>query len=254
MAKKTDPIRNKYYKPLERTEKCESVLFYISALFSFTPLLLTQAQNPTLFIWSQIIFSVSVILLALTSIVIRLYLFPRAQESRYKDFISHAFGVHHNEKTKGYYNNSQTKPLNRVAAQTLENSFYSKNITEIMINNERIKIGVYFFIWLILLLNRNTELTTIVIITQIVFSEFLLVKWLNMELLRVKFEKTFDSMLNLFKTKQNGKTFETHTLETIGIYEMAKAHGCITLSDRIFSQKSKGLDQEWKDIRKNLNI
>ncbi len=254
MVKKIDPIRKKYYKPLEIAEKFECAFFYISAISSWLILIIDKNQYSALLEWSQILFALVVILLATTGATIRLYLAPRAQESRYKDFISHAFDTPHYEKTKGYYNNKESEPLRRIAAQTLENSFYSKNIIVDMVRWERGKIIIYFVIWIFLMAHRSTELNIIVIITQVIFSEFLLLRWLLSEWLSCKFEKVFDNLFQLFKDNGKNTTFDSNALEINGIYEMAKASSCITLSEKIFIEKSSELDQEWKKIRSNLNI
>lgn len=252
--KKIDPIRKKYYKPLEIAEKSECIFFYVSAIFSLLTIIISKEQYSILLNTSQAFFSFSVIALCITSIIIRLYLAPRAQEHRYKDFLSHAYGTPHYEQTKGYYNNKEIKPFRRIAAQMLENTLYSKNIIKEMVKWERIKIGIYVFVWLFLVVNRKTELSIILIATQIIFSELLLLRWLLTEWLKIKFEKIFENLFGLYKNKIDDIVFETSTLEMLGNYETAKANGSITLSEKIFLKKSEEMDQEWKEIRKKFNI
>lgn len=254
MAKKVDPIRDKYYRPIETVEKCERMLFYISVVLSFTPFLIDKLKYQSLFNTSQVLFVMVVVLLMIISIVLKLFLFPKAQEHRYSDFISCAFGTNHYEQTKGYYNNNQTESLRRIAAQTLENSFYSKNTLKEMIFIERIKTGAYVFIWLILIINRHTDLNLITTLTQIVFSGYLLNRWVVLEWLSFKFEVIFTNLYELFNKKVSKTNFEIIALKMTGFYEMAKSNSGITLSEKIFNQKHKMMEKEWNKIKINLNI
>lgn len=252
--KKTDQISEIYYKPLERAEKCSCIFFYLSAILSCVTLIINKDQWPKVFNASQTLFLVLVIFLCLISILIRLYLAPRAQEHRYKDFLSHAYNIPSHEKTKGYYNNNENIPFRRIGIQTLESSFYSKNIIVDMLIFERIKFASYLFIWFILLINRSTELNVVTIVTQIIFSEFLLSRWFLTEWLRYKFEKTFENLFTLFKNKTIKKVFESNSLEMNVVYEMAKANSSITLSEKVFMRKKNELDREWKKIMNSLGI
>ena len=105
MIKKTDPIRIKYYKSLETGEKVSSIFFWISAFLSLLIITINKNTYPSFLENLQIFFILSVIIFSITTIIIKLYLSPQAQEHRYKDFLSHAFNIAHYEQTRGYYNN-----------------------------------------------------------------------------------------------------------------------------------------------------
>ncbi len=254
MAKKIDPIRDKYYKPIEIVEICEKILFYLSVILSFIPFLIDKLEYQPLFYISQVLFVIVVVLLMIISVLLKLFLFPKAQEHRYSDFISCAFGINHYEQTKGYYNNNQTDSLHRIAAQTLENSFYSKNTLKEMIVIERIKTGIYIFIWLILTVNRYTSLNLITTLTQIIFSGYLVNRWIILECLLLKFEMVFTNLYELFNKKDSKINFEITALKMTGFYEMAKSNSGITLSEKIFNKKHKIMEKGWNKIKANLNI
>ena len=255
MDKKIDTIREKYFSPLERMELLGSFLFYISAILSFIILLIDESMYPKIYDIIQISFLLVVFVLCIVSISIRLHFSPRAQEYRYKDFLSHAYKLPlGEEQTKKYYNNNQDIPVKCIAAQTLENSFYSKNTALEMVKNERVKVASYVFIWLVAMLNRSTDLAWISIVAQLVLSEQILSRWLRIEWLGFKFERTFDDIFRLIQGGKDGNFFEVNTLEIAGRYEMAKSNAGITLSSKIFDESKEKMDKEWKGIRKLLGL
>jgi len=254
MSTKIDPIREKYYKPLVIFEMSGNILCWISIILSLCIIIFENTKFPYFLIALQISFVICVIILSVIKIMLKFYLSPRAQERRYKDFLSHAFNTANYEGTKKYYNNNEIIPIRCIAAQTLENSLYSKSIIKDMVKFERAKLIFYILIWLILILYRGIQLNIIIIVTQIIFSEIILNRWITMEFFKYRTEKVFDILFNLFKSKTNGDNFHSDTLEITGIYEMSKANCGITLSERIFLKKEKYLDKEWKEVRHKLNI
>jgi hypothetical protein len=181
-----------------------------------------------------------------------LYFSPRAQKRRYEDFLSHAFGtaLSHRQTTK-YYNNSATATPNRIAAQVLENSFYSRDTSSSMATEERFKIAVYVLIWIIAVLNRSTDLSAIGVAAQIVFSEQVISRWLRIEWLRLKCEALFDELFQLIKS---GTSLEVASVKVLGEYEIVKATAAITLSTRLFKRNEERTTREWAEIRKTLGI
>ncbi len=247
---KRDPIRDNYYGPLERAEIFGNLLFYGSALFSFAIALVNKTVYPLAYNITQSLFVLFVVFYYLISMVIRLYLVPRAQENRLRDFFSHAYSVPlSDEQTDGYYNNEETTPVRRIAAQTLENSFYSKDTILQMAKIERIKVIAYGTLWLIAILNRNTDLALISIGAQIIFSEQLVSRWLHVEWLRTRFESTYNELFKLFKSVTKKRNFEVLALEITTRYEIAKSCGRITLSKRIFEKRSERNDKKWDEIK-----
>ena len=250
---KRDPIKDKFYGPLERAEIFGNLLFYSSALLSFAIVLLNKTVCPLAYNIIQSLFVVVVIFYCLVSMVIRLHLMPRAQENRLKDFFSHAYSIPlTDEQTDGYFNNNETTPIRRIAAQTLENSFYSKDTILQMAKIERIKVIVYGTLWLIAILNRNTDLALVSIGAQIIFSEQLVSRWLHVEWLRTRFESTYNELFKLFKSVSKKRNFEVLALEITTRYEITKSCGRITLSKRIFERRSERNDKKWEKVRNLL--
>jgi hypothetical protein len=155
------------------------------------------------------------------------------------------------EQTTGYYNSSISGDYNRIAAQLLENSLYSKDTALAMAKVERTKIVIYIIIWLLVALNRGSDLAAVVVVAQIVFSEQLLSRWFGLEWLRREFERTYDELFRLLHSKAKLKVV---VLEILGRYEFAKATAGITLSSHVFEKRSPATDAEWARIKKLLEL
>lgn len=252
---RSDPIRARYYDAVELADKASDWLFYIGAALSIVTLLVEREAHPAGYEWLLILFAIAVVALFAIGLASRLYLTPRAEDKRRQDFFSSACGVSlTHDKTDGYYNNDFTEPIKRMAAQVLENSHFSKAIALRMAKVERAKIIAYALIWLICLLNRQTDLGIVVAASQAVFSEQVISRWLRLEWLRMRFEKTYEDVYRLFQSKPVASKFKAMTLESLGMYETAKANGAITLSSRVFNEMNDALSIEWDRIKAELHI
>ena len=94
----------------------------------------------------------------------------------------------------------------------------------------------------------------VVAASQAVFSEQVVSRWLRLEWLRMRFEKTYDDVYRLFHSRPAVPKFNAMTLESLGMYETAKANGAITLSSRLFHQLNAELSIEWERIKVELKI
>lgn len=252
---RSDPIRARYYDAVDLADKSSDWLFYVGATLSIVALLVEKQAHPIVYDWVLIFFAVAVVALFAIGLVSRLYLTPRAEDKRRQDFFSSACGVSlTHEKTDGYYNNDLTEPIKRMAAQVLENSHFSKAIALRMAKVERAKVAAYALIWLVCLLNRQTDLGIVVAASQAVFSEQVFSRWLRLEWLRMRFEKTYDDVYRLFHSRPAAPKFNAMALDSLGMYETAKANGAITLSSRLFHQLNAELSIEWERIKAELKI
>ena len=252
---RSDPSRSRYYDAVELADKSSDWLFYVGAALSIVALLVEKQTHPILYDWVLIFFAVAVVALFTIGLFSRLYLTPRAEDKRRQDFFGSACGVSlTHDKTDGYYNNDFTESIKRMAAQVLENSHFSKAIALRMARFERAKVAAYALIWLVCLLNRQTDLGIVVAASQAVFSEQVVSRWLRLEWLRMRFEKTYDDVYRLFHSRPAVPKFNVMTLESLGMYETAKANGAITLSSRLFHQLNAELSIEWERIKVELKI
>ncbi len=254
---KIDPIRKRYYRPLEIAESSSDWLFLLVAALSILALAVERTTYPRLYDLVQGAFVVGVLALFFLGLGIRLYWTPRADDKRRQDLLSNSFAVAlTHEQTSGYYNNDQTNPLRRLCASLLENSFFSKNVTLKMAHGKRIRVAVYALIWIVALLNRATDLALSAAMAQAIFSEQIISRWVRLEWLRMRFERVYEHLYRLVQTTTNfnKEEFRVRVMEAFGEYETGKGYGGITLSARIFERINPSLSLEWAEIRKALNI
>jgi hypothetical protein len=251
-SEKVDPIGDEFYRPLLVADKVADWLFYVSAALSIAALFVADQVHRLANEFVQIAFALSVVLLFATTLLVRLYFFPRAQIRRYQDFLSHAFGRPLSHKqTVAYYNNSATTLVARVGAQVLESAFFTKEVLSKTLPYERTKFSLYVGIWLIAILYRRTDLALIGVAAQIIFSEQILSRWLRLEWFRWKCERLYDELFTLFRTKAK---LDSAAWDMLGQYEITKATSAISLSTSVFERNRERLNAEWEDIRRTLSL
>lgn len=249
---RSDPIGDRYFDPLVKADNTSDILFFVAGLLSLLALIVEQKSHPQLYSSVQIGFAVTVVALFAVTLAVRLYFSPRAQQRRYSDFLSHAFDRPLSfQQTSGYYNNSAQNGWRRIAAQVLENCFYTGDTLAQMCTIERIKVAVYAAVWFIVALNRTTDLATIGVAAQILFSEQIVSRWLRIEWLRRECESIYNE---LFRHLQSKGLTEVLALEALGRYEISKATAALVLSSKIFQRRSQTTDADWAKTRTTLGL
>ena len=252
---RADPIRDRYFKAVERAELANALLFYLGAVLSFATLLVDKASHPKAYEWTLAAFVLTTLALFTIGLASRLYWIPRAETKRRQDFFTSAcnVGLTH-EVSDGYYNNDFTGSIDRMAAQAFENSLFSKSIALRMAWTERTKVVVYVIAWLTSLMNRETDLGWAVAATQAIFSEQLLSKAIRVDWIRSQFEKTYEDMYRLFQSRPQPPEFAAQMLDTLSFYETTKANGGIVLSSKIFERLNPELSLEWDKVKATLRM
>jgi hypothetical protein len=250
-----DPIRERYYAPLEWVDRLNGVIFYIGAVLSIAVLLIDPKHQKALSQSAFIVFVIVVVLFFILGISARQYFAPRAEEKRRLDFLGSAFGVNlTHEMTTGYYNNKFTEASTRLAAQLLENTFFTKSLTLRVAHKERAKMLCYLVLWLIALLNRKTDLGVILAATQAVFSEQLLSKLIRIEWFRAKCERIYRDVYRLLQGPFDAKSFLPMVLDSLLLYETAKSSSGVVVQSKLFKRMNPSLSTEWDGVRSTLSI
>lgn len=250
-----DPVRTGYFRAVEVFEGISDWLFLATAVFSCLVFFIDKAESPYFYGLSHGAFAVLAISLFGIGTLLKIYLIPRAEDARRQDFISNAFGVPLSHKLSiGYYNNNLTDPIRRAAAQLLENSFFSKSISIYMARNERLMVAGYMLVWLLALLYRSTDIGLVAIASQVVFSEQILSRWLRLESLRMRYERTYDEAYRLLQSKAAPNVFRARVFEIFGFYETAKVSSGIILSAALFEKLNPELSKEWEEIKVRLGL
>lgn len=250
---RVDPIRKKYFGPLEQAHAVGNWLFVIAAMVSILAVVIEKANCPHFYNLIQWIFVLLVLGLFVSGQVCRLYFTPRAEDKRREEFLSNALNVNlTHERTIGYYNNNETDPTRKVGLNVLENTLFTKSIALAMAKRERLVSSCYLVIWLILLINRDTDLGLISAAAQAVFSEQIISRWLRLEWLRIRSEKIFRELHRAFLSNPAPHVLGAQIMEAFSTYEATKSSAGIALSASIFDDQNPSLTQEWEVIKASL--
>lgn len=254
-AQRSDPVGDSYYSAVGKADKLSDWLFYVGAVLSIMVLFIDKEPHPTAYHFVMVAFALVVIALFVLGLVTRLYLTPRAEEKRRLDFFTSALGINLTHETSvNYYNNAQTEPVKRMAAQLLENTHFTKAISLKMVRWERAKVVVYALAWILCMMSPNADLGLIVAASQAIFSEQIISRYCRLEWLRARCETLYDDVHRSFTSNAVGDAFRAHTLNSLVSYETTKAIAAVTLSSKIFHGENKRLSDEWETIKRSLGI
>jgi hypothetical protein len=254
---KVDSVGDNYYKPVVRTDAIGAALFWVVSILSIAALFVDKAAYAFVYNILQIAFIVCVLLFFVQGQVQKLYFFPRAEDKRRQELLSNSYSVTlTHEETVGYYNNDQTNPLKRLAASTMESTFFTREIVRKMLVGQRTKTVGYLVIYLVAVLNRSTNLEVLAIAAQAVFSEEIIARWLRMEWLRSRSEQVFDNLYRLFASKQAfaRPVTQSQAIDLFSFYETTKSTAAILLSSKLFHKHNARLTAEWEMIRGRLGL
>ena len=106
------------------------------------------------------------------------------------------------------------------------------------------------------ILYRDTGLGLLLILTQILFSGDILIRWLKIEVLRARNESIYEKLYSLFlnKVESEDRKHIGSILDAFASYEAAKSSASIKQSTKIFNKINQKLTREWNGIRDRLGI
>lgn len=245
-----------YYDVAKKANTLVNILYLATTAISLSLLFSSDIPDPFTD-YLQTIFVAGVVVLFFANLCTRLYLIPRAEKMRRKQMLSDAFDTSLIlEKTSQYYNNEYAPSIMRLGANAMENSYFSKEITSEMLKKTRLLVSAYLTVWFILFTIRETELATLIWITQVVFSGEVIAYWFSQEVIRFRFESVYEQLRAFFHhatDADNSKATAT-ILDAVISYESAKASGGILLSTNIFEKLNPRLTQSWEKIRSDLDM
>lgn len=247
---------SKYYQPAVIFEKVMSCLFYVIAITSIF-ILFEDLPLPKYKQLVQSGFIVVAIVYFIISQTSRFYLIPKAEKMRRRQMLSNSFGapISH-DNTSLYYNNQYEPSIQRLGANTFENSLFSKEIASKMLFGKRLITGIYFLAWLIAFTLSQKNIEVLICITQLFFSGEILAQWINLEVLRFRHESTYDQLHNHYYHRiGDDSNYSLATiLDAFVSYESAKSSAGLLLSSKTFNNLNPSLTDKWNQIRKELKM
>ena len=248
---------DRYYRPIERIERISSALFWASAALSIVVLYSQCIPQESLRDVPTLLFATSVMLNLILTLYLKFHLIPKAEGKRRKQLLSDSFDVPLTpEQTQGYYNNPLSPSIQKLGANVLENSFFSKAVCGRMAIRERVKVLIYFTVWIIAAYCRYTPLELLVIVTQTLFSGEIITRLVRLEVLRHRSEDLFEELYHEFlhKVDFTSSTGTACILDSFATYEAVKASAALRQSTRIFEAMNPQLTREWGEICKRLGL
>ncbi|HEY8034869.1 MAG TPA: hypothetical protein VIF37_04695 [Methylobacter sp.] len=248
---------SQYYEAAAKAATIETYLFWLTAGVSlFMPYLSSVFDKSMQNIFSAVFITFVVVHFSVSQLS-RFHLIPRAERKRRQQLLSDAFATPlSHDKTSLYYNNNYSPSVMRLGANIMENSLFSKEIASKMLIKSRIITGSYIVVWVLFFALRHDNINLLVWVTQLVFSSAIFVQWLNLEILRVRHESTYDQLHSHFLHKiggDNQKAIAT-VLDSFASYEAAKAASGTLLSSKVFYELNPSLTRKWTQICKELNM
>lgn len=254
VARKDDV--SKYYKPVKICDFSTTLLFW-----GISTLLLFFFIFPSWCLFSQncirALQNILIVIHCVLSSLISLWLFPRAEEKRRKQLLTDSFGVPLiDEDTSLYYNNVISPSIRRLAANTMENTFFSEKIAAKMLISKRVISISYLAFWLVVVYLRESDMNFISWITQVAFSGEVLLKWLRVEFFRCRALEAYNKLHDYFSSSPEtvSKYHEAAIMDAFVTYECAKASSSVVLSSRLFNRLNSVLSEEWKKICNKLGM
>lgn len=247
----------KYYNPVSNLDSITTYLFWFAAIISLLIPYSNEVLQPTERSLLIATFIASVFLHFVLSEALRFYYIPRAEQARRKQLLTDAFDTPlSHDKTSLYYNNSYSPSLKRLAANIMENAYFSKAIASKMLVKKRLIIGAYLVALIFIFALRHDNLNVLIWITQIVFSSEILAAWIKLEVLRNNHENVYNNLHAHFLNgiDKDSTVAIANILNDFVNYESAKAASRVKLSSKIFKNLNTELSKKWDRIADELNM
>jgi len=242
-----------HFRTAGKADSCGSVIFYAVVLVSAALLIFPKPEIEAV---AHPLLIVSAMLAIICTVFTTIHQTEGNRALRATQ-LSDAFGAGVGEPIRqDYYNNVLPRTMRRLAATTLENTFFTKELLSQMATKERVKNGAYFVLLLILLVCRLTPTSWLLVVAQTLFSADLILKWIRLERFRIRASRAYTHLEQFFL--QNGDTNRPNDMAVLlgafTDYECAKDEAVIPLDERIFNKLNPTLSKEWEQEQKRLNI
>jgi hypothetical protein len=270
-----DEIYKNYSKPAEQWNNFSLVLFWINTFLSFLSPYLSSLGSQGKLVFQLFLFAV-VVMYFVASQYLSVFLVPRAYLKRREQLLSDAFNTPITpEVTRKYYDNSFPPSIHRLAANVMESSFFTKELTERLLlpklinwrswrsliqlfTSQRIIVPLYLFIWVCICVFLN-DFEIITNILRLIFSAEICVNWLKIEVLRSDCEKSYEGLYQNFRRSHEARTEldEPDVFKHFSNYEAAKSSAGIWIllpENEFLTTLNPALTESWRKICQKLHI
>ena len=178
-----------------------------------------------------------------------------AESVRRKNNLQDALGVNLTEyETNEYYNNTLPPSIIKYGMNTFESIFFSKEITAKMLMKSFIK-AILAVVLLILVGWFNPSQGVVLVITQAVFSTYIIEETIMLVLYKTKLEKLYSLIYAEFITVGITKKTQQNLLLSYAVeYEAIKAHYKVRISTDLFKRYNECLSRKWDNIKLKCRV
>ncbi|PID07789.1 MULTISPECIES: hypothetical protein [unclassified Sporosarcina] len=249
---------DRHYKIIEKLNVTTSTLFWVNAVLSISVFFVDDylnAKNMLLFV-----FTITTLAYFVIDNYLSIFKIPQVEDKRRVHLLTNSFNVPlDNERTNKYYNNDLDPSLLKLGANIFENSLFAERVTHEMAKRERLKVGIFIFVFVVALVLRTTEMELISILAQTLFASTLIPAYFRLEILHSKNKAIYDCLHDIFLfhyrgTNLNDERLSAKILDCFVKYESAKAYSGVKQDSKIFHKINPRVTQEWEEIKRNLNI
>jgi hypothetical protein len=180
-------------------------------------------------------------------------LWYNAEMARRKNSIQVALNVPLAEiETKGYYNNELAPSLSKYALNTFESNYFSRFVAGKMLIKSAVMalLSVAALIvtgWLI------SDGDVLLIITQAVFSAYIIEDAVVLAIYKVRMDKLYEEAYSAFVTFGINEDNQKAWLLAYAVeYEAIKAHYKVRIDSKIFKKHNDELSRKWDIIRQKI--
>jgi len=241
------------FKVADIADKCGGFLFYVVFI---TSMVLAKWDTPQTDAWCHPILIVAVVLAVIATIVTSIYQTEGNATLRETQLTDGLGGGAGEEIRPDYYNNNVPPSLRRLAATTLENTLFTKEVLSMMCVKMRFKVGIFLILLLILFTSRTTPTSWLVVVAQTLFSTDLAIKLIWLERFRIRTARVHKRLADFFQlatdcTKPNEVAI---LMSAFTDYECAKDEAACPLESKYFIKLNPELSRQWTALKARLKL
>lgn len=250
-----DPIAPKY-KKAEQYECFSTSLFWLGVVTSLVSTFSSAAGYNKITAIADFALVVLTCIIFIIGCYTRLWVLHEAEDTRITEFVSRAYGTGTSPTaTNGYFTDVETKPNRKVAAQLLENTFFTHKLCSLFAFWPRMLAFAVGLIWLCAIAWRGTDITYVALIGQIFFTEEVATKVIRVEWLRKNTERVYNEMYRLFKIPPTSILgFNAVVLENELRYERLKATAAVVIPSKVFESNNDQLTAQFEAVQDEVGI
>ena len=247
-----EKYKNEAFKLFDKCSKNENIMLNIYILNIVLMLLICFNKDKVVFNilnYGLIIINIIYIILSgYTDIILK----NKAESELRKTMIANSFGIDiTTTKSKGYYTNKVEPSIQKLGVNNFESVLYTNIITEKLIFKKSIKLIFIILMWIIVITQIN-NMEIIALLTQIIFSTDVLLDLVKTIYYHVNVNILYNNFYKIFVTDGYKEKDVPIIIEYVLEYECLKNYSHIILPNSIFDKEREKLEEEWKQIRNNI--